>query len=466
MAALTRPSCRESSTGLVRALVLALACAAGAAQATSDPLADVVEPDGAGAGMLSRIEQSPYRGIGSRQDLMPLYVYEGQYAYLRSYRVGLKLDTGPWRFDLFLKRRFEGTPYDLTPDELPGITRREQQADVGLGLQWRRERHLAYVELVRDATAVSHGAELRVGLRDEIGSGRLRLRPHLMFGWRDAALNNYYYGVSPAEAAPGRPAHAPGSGPEVELDLYAIYRMTGAWYAIGGVTATRRSSGVRSSPIVEDDRMQVGALLGVLYDFSPQTREWPEGRPSYARVFYGASSDCDMMEIVRLACTSTHTQDTTSVAGYEIGRPLVQRLNGWPLDIAAFVGLVRHKERGTQPDFWQVNGYLKLYYYGLPWSHLVNTRLGFGAGLSYSRRVPFMEQRDQALRGRDTSRLLNYMDPTIDFSLGDLLRVRGLRDTYLGLGVSHRSGIFGSSQLLGNVDGGSNYIYSYIEAAF
>jgi hypothetical protein len=42
--------------------------------------------------------------------------------------------------------------------------------------------------------------------------------------------------------------------------------------------------------------------------------------------------------------------------------------------------------------------------------------------------------------------------------------VRSLRETYFGFGVSHRSGIFGTSQLLGNVDGGSNFVYSYIES--
>lgn len=43
------------------------------------------------------------------------------------------------------------------------------------------------------------------------------------------------------------------------------------------------------------------------------------------------------------------------------------------------------------------------------------------------------------------------------------LGVRSLQRTFLGLGVSHRSGIFGTSQLLGNVSGGSNYLYSYVE---
>ena len=79
-------------------------------------------------------------------------------------------------------------------------------------------------------------------------------------------------------------------------------------------------------------------------------------------------------------------------------------------------------------------------------------RLGFGLGLSLAQRVPYVELRDQAQRGRSTSRLLSY-----------LLGVKAMKDTYAGLGVSHRSGIFGSSKVLGNVNGGSNYIYSYLE---
>jgi outer membrane protein len=76
-----------------------------------------------------------------------------------------------------------------------------------------------------------------------------------------------------------------------------------------------------------------------------------------------------------------------------------------------------------------------------------------------------MEVRDLAERGRSTSKLLQTLDPTVDVSLGDLIGVRALRETYLGLGVSHRSGIFGTSNLFGNVNGGSNYIYTYLETS-
>ena len=136
------------------------------------------------------------------------------------------------------------------------------------------------------------------------------------------------------------------------------------------------------------------------------------------------------------------------------------------MDLAGFVGVQRHREEGFQPDFWSVRAYVKTYYYGFPWDEKLRTRLGLGIGLSYVQRLPLMEVRDLQERGRNTSKLLNTFDPTVDFSVGDLLRVKELKETYLGVGVSHRSGIFGTSQTLGNVNGGSNYIYSYLETTF
>ena len=81
----------------------------------------------------------------------------------------------------------------------------------------------------------------------------------------------------------------------------------------------------------------------------------------------------------------------------------------------------------------------------------------------YAQRVPFVEARDQAARNRNTSKLLQYADPTIDVSVGDLFGSKELRETYFGLGVSHRSGIFGMAQIFDNVNGGSNFIYTYVE---
>src|SRR5262245_46986300 len=97
------------------ALCALLACRP--ALANSDPLSGLIaSTGGAGLGLALRAENSLYRGGGTRNDLVPLYVYEGKYLYLHAYRVGLKIDSADgWRFGTFLSHRFEGFPYDRVP---------------------------------------------------------------------------------------------------------------------------------------------------------------------------------------------------------------------------------------------------------------------------------------------------------------------------------------------------------------
>ena len=397
---------------------------------------------------------------------MPLYLYEGERVYLRSPSVGLKF--GPSeakRFEVFLKHRFEGTPTDDIPESLAGMAPREHGIDAGVSGQLGGAWGIAFAEILRDVSKASGGTELRLGYRYPVRRGRLWLRPHVMLSLRDGDLNNYYYGVRPEEARPDRPAYEAQNGIVPEVGVYAAYQLSERWRLFGGATLSRLPDTVVGSPIV-GQRLLSQLQLGAAYDLSSEREVWPERRPLIVRALNGASSDCDVMQIALLNCTSVHTQDDTSIAGFEIGRPFIDRVNGWPLDFAGFVGITQHKERGLQPDFPEIRAYIKAYFYGFPWDAKLRTRLGLGVGLSFAKEIPITEQRDQAQRGRATSRLLNTFDPTADFSVGDLFGARGLRETYLGVGVSHRSGIFGSSQLLGNVSGGSNYIYGYVEAAF
>ncbi len=69
--------------------------------------------------------------------------------------------------------------------------------------------------------------------------------------------------------------------------------------------------------------------------------------------------------------------------------------------------------------------------------------------------MPYTEVVAQAERERPTSKLLNHLDPTIDANVGDIFGAASWKGTYFGLGISHRSGIFASSRLLGSADGGS-----------
>lgn len=451
---------RKIVSGIVLLLALPLA------NASSDPLADVVAPGSFGLGYANRFDRAPYRGGVANRDQVLLYYYEGERFYLHGTRLGLKFNRDAWRFDAFLRHRFEGWTQDRAPASVAGMALREPGIDAGVSARFRTTWGTPYVEVLRDVNR-SEGSELKLGYWNEWSRGKLSLRPHASLSLRSGKLNNFYYGVTPAEATGLRPAYTAGGGADGEIALHAAYRLTANWQLFGSVGAVRRSSAVRSSPIV-DDRVETLATLGVLYDFSPAAKRFaPEsGAPLIVRALYGYSSDCDVLQIVRLSCTSTHTVDKTDVFGVEVGRTLIRRMNDWPLDIGGFLGLLRHREKGFQKDFWQVHGYLKLWYYGFPWDKYVRTRLGFGGGLSYAERISQMELRDQARRGRGQWKMLNYMDPTIDVRLGDILRSPSLKETYVGLGVSHRSGMFGKSQFFGDVNGGSNYIYGYVETSF
>jgi len=340
---------------------------------------------------------------------------------------------------------------------------RTPESDFGLSYEQRFDWGSVFGEVLRDVSGTSGGSELRLGTSHERRRGRLKLAPYFTLSVRDERLNNYYYGVPVSESAANRPAYQPGAGVNAAVGLNARYDLTRDWHFLAGISGTLWSGGVRRSPIVED-RVQFAGFGGFAYEYVP-TREKDrlDRDPLTFKVLHGRSSDCNLAPIMELRCTSINTDDNTSVDSFEVGRPFIERPHGWPVAIAWYGGLLRHEERGLQPDSWQVNLYLKAFYWGFPWSERVRTRIGFGGGLSLAQRVPFVEARDQALRDRNTSKLLQYGDPTLDVSLGDLFGARELRETYFGLGVSHRSGVFRLMQLYDNVYGGSNYIYTYVE---
>jgi outer membrane protein len=433
--------------------------------APPDPLIALVPADGhASVGLLVRTEQSPYRDVGTRFDVMPLYVFETKLAYFHSYRAGLKVPTSRTQYvDLFFAQRFEGFPTQAVPPSLAGMGRREQGVDAGIGLRRQMGGLEAFAEARVDVSGVSEGLEGRLGLRNHIQGPRLSLVPYVVVSFRNASLNDHYYGVRPHEARPGRPEYQAAGGVDLSMGLDLRYRLSDGWQLLGGVGFTRLSGEIRGSPIVAHGTVLSG-YLGAAYDFGPANGKWSERDPVIVRLLYGRSTDCNLITTMTLRCLSTATTDRTGIAGVQFGKPFIENVNGWPLDFVGYLGVLRHQERGLKEDGWSVQAYMKAVYYGFPWSDWVRTRVGFGAGLSLATSVPYVEVRDQARRERGTSRLLNYLEPTIDVNVGDIVRVKALQDTYAGFGVSHRSGIFGQSRALGNVNGGSNYLYFYVES--
>ena len=465
------PSVR-AGRALACAVLLAGLLATGAAQAqtSTDHIGDLLQtPGSAGLGFISRFEESPYEGGGTRSDLIPLYLYEGERFFLSADRAGFKLVNGDeHRVDVFLGRRLEGFPEEEVTPTLEDMEFRNAGVDLGLAYRYQQPWGTLRTSVLTDVGDVSDGSELRVGYSRDWRGVRWVLRPDISVSWRDASLNNYYYGVAPDEATPDRPAYEPGSGINVSLGLYGSYSFWDNWRLLGGISVTSLDSGVRDSPIVRDG-LQPAIYVGAVYDFGTAIARWDDDEvPLLVKAFYGRASGegCHMARIMTLQCTSLDNENPTSVTGVHVGRPFLERVNGWPLDFNGYVGLLFRNENNLQANGWQIDAYMKAFYYGFPWSHRVNTRIGMGFGISYANHVPWTEVTSQERRERPTSKLLNYLDPTIDVNVGDIFRSESWKKTYFGLGISHRSGIFASSRLLGSVDGGSNYIYAYLESGF
>jgi len=435
-----------------------------------EPLTDILpEPSSAGLGFVTGYELSPYRDVGARYDVLPLYLYEGQRLFLHANRVGVKLlDSSEQRLDLLVERRLEGFPTRNLPASLSGMAARNSDLDVGLSYRYRQPWGTLQAELLHDAGSTSRGSELRLGYTREWRSGPWALRPSLTVAWRDAKLNNYYYGVQANEATASRPAYSAGAGINTTLGLYGSYDLSQRWRLLAGVSATALGSQIKNSPIVQRSVLPA-VYVGAAYDFGSHEREWAkESSPTYVKLLYGKATEdgCHLVKIITARCFATASVNPTSIAGVQVGRPFIRDFNGWPVDVVGYMGLTYHDDRGLQPNGLQLDLFMKAFYSGFPWSERVKTRLGLGLGVSLAQRVPFIEASSQAANGELTSRLLQYLDPTLDVSLGDLVGSRALKETYIGLGVSHRSGIFRASRLLGNVNGGSNYIYGYVETAF
>ncbi len=93
----------------------------------------------------------------------------------------------------------------------------------------------------------------------------------------------------------------------------------------------------------------------------------------------------------------------------------------------------------------------------------IHWRFGLAEGLSYIETVSDLEQREMDKKGFRSSQLMNYIDVTVDFSLGDTFGVKAMNDVFLGVGIHHRSSIFETSSAFGRIKGGSNFNTVYLQ---
>jgi len=176
------------------------------------------------------------------------------------------------------------------------------------------------------------------------------------------------------------------------------------------------------------------------------------------RVGYGLASENDLGEIL-LFNYGSHPRDL-SVYTLDGGYLLKKSAFDWPLDIYVKGGLSYYDEDQFS-NTMEAEIYVKAYWNFDFWKNRV--RLGIAEGLSYTSDILESEAYEAAIDNDETSKLLNYMEFSVDFDFGKLIRYKPLENAYLGYALKHRSGVFG---LFSGVHGGSNYNLIYLEKNF
>ncbi|MEH6551977.1 MAG: MipA/OmpV family protein [Pseudomonadales bacterium] len=432
-------------------------------------------PGTVGLGFGLRYGASPYIGVDTissvsnenNYDLVPLYLYEGEYLYSHGTSFGAHLfRNNTFTFDILARVRFDRLEPESSP-VLEGVNEREQSLDTGFGLGIKGNWGELRAEWVHDSLNVHQGQEVDLTYRYTWRFGKLMLSPFVSAIWQDENLTNYYYGVSLSEVAPGRPYYQADDQQFMRIGLNTSYQLSERWWLYANVAWSELGDEAQNSPIT-DKQHTAAAMLGASYYFGNVNKATMlNGDDSGARlnewswkVYYGYTAQETFHKVHRGHIQSSERVDTNLV-GVTFGKLLMA---GPRIEYYGKFSINRRLEHEYQDDFWEYNAFVMAMGRGYsPWSKRELFRYGFGFGFSYAEEVPIIEQAKQAAGDKNTARFLNYLEAQFDVPLRNFFDSKAVKDCYVGVTIVHRSGIFATSDILGNVSGGSDVFTGHLE---
>lgn len=412
-----------------------------------------------------RTGNDPYVGGGLDPDLVPLYLYEGKWLFAHGTSGGIHaFKNDHFSLDLMIRYRFS----KLDPSansQLEGLNKRSQTLEGGVSGSWFGRFGELNAEYVWDAQNNHNGNEFDLSYRYPFVWGNFTLSPFASLIWQDEDLVNYYYGVSEQEAAnSGFAAYQAGAATNFAYGLNTNYQLTDHIFLFANIGFLAYDSSIRNSPIVEED-FTSGLYFGAGYMFGDMDgqRKGSVARDTKWswRINYGYTGEHNIVPEPMQGNFSESNKVQTDIGGLTLGW-LAQ--SGERVDFYLKGALYRHFEKDFQEDFWNYTAYMMAIGKGyLPWSDKLAFRWGFGFGFSAAEKVPWIEQVKQGERDRNTSHFLNYLEWTADIPLDLMFASRVTRNCFVGVTVVHRSGIFETADILGEVFGGADWYTLHLE---
>jgi len=387
-------------------------------------------------------------GDNSVNSLVPLLFYQGKRFYLDGLEGGLHLySNNSWQASLFGRLRFFDIPEQYL-NEYQGNT-----VDAGARLRYMidNDTHLDF-EVLSDQFANSH-ANIRIAHRFE--QNDFEFTPYFNLRFTSSGFNDRYYSLVwlGNESIDG--------GVDYQAGARVKYHLVSNLYLLGALGFRWLDNSVRDADAVKRS-WEAEAFAGFgLFNEDHKQRQQDIGLKPYLRLSHGWATSSSLGDVLigDINSRDNHNQMTSLFYGY----PLTDTLFGLPIDIYITPGFAFHYSSQDQNGAQEYVVAIKAYYtIKLP----IRLRFGAAEGFSYISEVTSLERRNTASEGYEPSKLLNYLDLSLDINVGDIFRFDQLEDLWIGAALHHRSAIFESAQQFSGIAGGSNYPSLYLQYHF
>lgn len=387
-----------------------------------------------GVGFGQRTASIPYNSSKrSVSDMIPQFYYksgnfeiDGLYAHYRF------LNFNKLSFALATEYRFFDTAKNLQ-NEI-----QKSGFDYGLETIYRHSTFwTSRAQLLLDKSTRPY---IKLQTENDLLWKRINYKPYVYLNVRSKEFNDEYYGQNQL-------------GYEVGAGVNSSIHVAKNFSIHARVKVSALDPKTSDSPVI-DNSLNTETFFGIAFtDDTEYQRPKPsssklKSRP-FIRVAYTQATPSNLSEI-----TNFHTawdKYNNDMIALSYGIPVSDTFFGTKTSVYLTPTYVQHLKSSVQDNLSEFAFALKVF---IPIHWPIDWRIGLSEGLSYMNKLSYIEKAEIDAKGYKESKLLNYIDLSIDVSLDKL----GMKGVWAGLDIHHRSAIFESSSMFGRIKGGSNYI--------
>lgn len=386
---------------------------------------------------IKRITQNPYKtGNPYNNDLFPLLYFEKDNFYVHGLDAGYQFYKIDETSDLKVIAKYRY--FDLALPE-----RSSRYDGINVGLEYHKELMpdwSLFFDLMTDMGMKPVGEIKSVW---NLKTWRLYWEFYAGILIKSTTYNRRYYGLDEEN---------PGADVDTSVGANVNFNFINHAYIFAGVESTHFGAKTIATSHVEkssQEKYYVGAGLK-----EPMVDTVRLRSKYFQRYGFGFATPTNTIDIITKFKSEPDPYHNKLVSFF-YGIPMSDDVMGLPMTVHFSPGFALHLENaGRQTYFGEFIGMIRLQYViPLP----IRLRAGFGEGLSYTSHISDIEEREMQERHLNASKMLNYLDGSIEISLHDIFRTQFFKGFWLGWYLHHRSGIYGNSALFNKVSGGSNF---------